>query len=232
MDFDKGIATIRNPEFVKQFGVRNVEYEQFSERDTTKGGVVKNHNAFDDACKYFDKMMLTPDAFDTWIIDSGTTLSESALNKAVVLLGTSAFHSLSKTHAQAMSSGLMVPKIQDYGSERSLVEQFVQMVLDSGKNVVFICHEKEQYEADVVAGYVPLLTGKGVEAICLKFDEVWNLKITGAGQTRKRQLITESDGMRIAKSRYGVPSGIPFTWDAINAELEKIRSAQLQGAGA
>ncbi|MGH9061322.1 MAG: AAA family ATPase, partial [Acidimicrobiales bacterium] len=122
IDCDKGIATLRNPEFTAKHGLRSVEYEQFSERNLNSRGVPTQHNAFDDACKYFDKCMKADfrDRFDTWVIDSGTTLSEMAMNKAIVLLGSKAMKMSSATHEQAINTGLVYPKQQDYGSERSM----------------------------------------------------------------------------------------------------------------
>jgi hypothetical protein len=140
-DFDNGVATARNPEFVKRFGLRDVFYEQFAEAKMQKG-VASAHNAFDDACRYFDEWMKPSgkwkgydtgrDLFDTFVIDSGTTLSEFALNKAVIVLGAMG---LSKSHKEGLGAGLVVPKLQDYGAERSLVEQFVDMVRSSGKEL-------------------------------------------------------------------------------------------------
>ena len=37
MDFDKGIATARNPVFVEKYGIRDIEYEQFAEKKYRPG---------------------------------------------------------------------------------------------------------------------------------------------------------------------------------------------------
>lgn len=223
MDFDKGNATANNPAFIKKYGNKEIKFKKFYERDTKSGGVVVTHNAFDDACKFFDWMMSPAyvNSFDTWIIDSGTSLSEACLNKAIVLLGTKEFHNMSKTHATALSTGLVFPKIQDYGSERSLVEQFIRMLLDSRKHVVFICHEKEVTNDDgQVTKIVPLLTGKGPDAVGLMFDEIYNLQVKIFGNERKRFLVTESDGLRMAGSRLGVPDGTEWSFESIHAALK------------
>jgi hypothetical protein len=230
IDMDAGIATLRNPEFTSRYGLRSVEYEQFTERNRNKAGIVTAHNAFDDACRYFDKWMEKGrvDQFDTWVVDSGTTLSEAALNKAIVLLGSKQLAMASQTHAQAITTGLVYPKQQDYGSERSMVEQFVDMVLDSGKNVVLLCHEKVlTNDAGVITGIVPLLTGKGVEAVCIKFDEIWYLQAKKQGTEVKRFLVTHTNGIIKAGTRYGIPDGTPWEWDAIKKEVDSIHSKQL-----
>lgn len=227
MDFDRGVATASNPDFVKQYGMRDIEYEQFTEKQVSALGVPLGHNAFDDACRFFDKMM-KPDkigTFDTWIIDSGTTLSEAALVKTIVLLGgKTGFKGVkSETHSDALAFGLVVPRIQDYGAERSLVEQFVTMILSSGKHVVFICHEKEKTDSSGnVIAVEPLLTGKGSEAVALMFDEVYRLKMFGT----KRTLQTQSDAIVKAGSRYGVPNGIEWGWDSLSQEFTKLREAK------
>ena len=231
IDFDHGISVGRNPEFIKKYGLRNIEYEQFKEKSVDARGVAKTHNAFDDACKYFDKWMspANRDNFDTWIIDSGTTMSEAAATKAMILLGGSTFGKpLSQTHAQAIASGLVIPKIQDYGAERSMVEQFVDMVKDTDKHVVFICHEAQRINDEgIVTEILPMLTGKSAQAIPLKFDEVWMLKIQKKGTEYVRTLQTKADSIRRCGSRTGLPDGTSWEWDAIQAELTKLRQQAL-----
>lgn len=239
MDFDKGVATARNPEFVAKYGFRNFFYETFTENKLVKG-VPQSHNAFDDACRFFDEWMkkdgkwkdlhtgkeyaVGVDQFDTWIIDSGTTLSEFAQYKAIIIMGGM---KLSKTHEEAMKHGLLVPKIQDYGSERSLVEQFVDMVKSTGKNVVLICHEKETTDDNGnTTAVVPLLTGKSSESISLKFDEVYNLRIKKAGMQTVRYLQTAADGLRKVGSRYGIPNESAWDWDTVKARLDEIHQKQ------
>lgn len=227
MDFDNGIATLSNPGFIARHGWRpGIIYEQFKERSVDQRGVVKDHNAFDDACRYFDKYMGKDlvDTFDTWVIDTGTTLAEAAMNKALVLLGGGKGFSgaASNTLKMAQQHGLVVPKLQDFGSERSMVEQFVAMVKSTDKHVLFICHEKETYDKDgAPTGIVPLLTGKGVEAICAMFDEVWNVRTRPKGLEREVYLQTVPDGLRKCGSRLGVPNGTLWTYDAVSGEITK-----------
>lgn len=231
LDFDRGIGTLANPDWRAKYGNRSVEYQQFTETKKSAQGVVQVAHAFDDACRYFDQWMKAgkKDQFDTWICDSGTSLSQAAQNKAIMLMGDKGFTGpkvMSVTHASALRHGMVFPKIQDYGAERSLVDQFVQMLLDSGKNVVFICHEKEVTNDDGgVTAITPLLTGKGVDEISLKFDEVWNLRLRKSGTDKVRELLTEPDGIRYCGSRMGVPTGTPWEYDAIMKVMRQ-RAAQ------
>lgn len=242
MDFDHGAATARNPEFVKKYGLRHIFFEEFKERQLVKG-IPQTYNAYDDACRFFDEWMkpsgkwigsdgktypVGRDQFDTWIIDSGTTLSEFAQYKAVIVMGKM---KLSKSHEEALKTGLLVPKIQDYGSERSLVEQFVDMVKGSGKNVVLICHEKEvTNDNGIVTDIVPLLTGKSAENIPLKFDEVYNLRVKKQGLNTVRYLQTSADSVRKVGSRYGIPDESPWDWDSVYKALTDIKEQQRKQA--
>lgn len=227
MDFDRHIQLFRSAEFVSQFGVRDIQYQQFDEKKKNKLGVVEAHNAFDDACRYFDTCMKTPDTFDTWVLDSGTTLSEYAANKAMVLLGTKQVGITSQTHQQALNTGLVVPKIQDYGAERSMLEQFIQMVLDSKKNVVLVCHTKEiTNDVGIVTDVVPLLTGKSANNVPLKFDEVYFLRVKKDGPKTVRYLQTQPDSIRRCGTIIGIPDGTAWNYDAIQTEITKIKASQ------
>lgn len=244
IDCDRGIKVLANPEFIKLHGFKkDLLYEQFVERNLNARGVPTQHNAFDDVCRYFDACMKAQpnewrshdgtkttvgrDLFDTWVVDTGTSLSAYALFKSIVLLGGTFKGVSSGTLDEALKHGLIFPKIQDYGSERSLVEQFIAMLYDTEKNVLFLCHEKEMTDkGGDLTGIVPLLTGKGVEAISLMFDDVWNLRVRKQGPETIRYLQTRTDGLRSAKSRAGYPDGMLWDYAVIAKEHEKLLNLQ------
>jgi len=235
IDLDAGIGTLATPEFIKKHGWHpDIMYEDFKERKRDKRGVIVDHNAYDDACRYFDKCMQPHlrDSFDTWVIDSGTALVESAMNKTMVLLGGKGFSGISsKTHKEALEFGLVVPKIQDYGSERSLTEQFVQMVKDTGKHILFICHERVNTDNDgLITSVTPLLTGKSVQVINAMFDDVWRVEgkkvVVDGKPVTKRILRTETDGIIMAGSRLGLPNGTEWNWESISTALDANRAAR------
>ncbi len=227
IDFDGGLATIASPWWQQKFGKVPILYQTFREDDKTPLGVVKTPKAFDDACRYFDAQMKpgAVEQFDTWVIDSGTTLSEATSNKGIYLLsGSRTPGAKSETHGAALKNGLIVLKQQDFGAERSMTEQFVQMLLDTDKHVVLICHEKVLYnESDAIIGIVPLLTGQSAERIPLKFDEVYRMKMQKIGLEMKRVLQTQPDGLVRCGTRLGVPDGTEWTWDALNKALQPIK---------
>ena len=227
MDFDKGIATLLNPEFVKKHGYKkDVEYEQFYEKNVDKNGVVRGHNAFDDACRYFDKWMGPGlrDQFDTWVIDSATSLSQVAMNKGIVLLGGTGLAIASKTHAQAVNTGVVYPKMQDYGVERDMVTRFIRMLLNTDKNVLVLAHEKELTdEQGNLKATVPLLTGKGVEEIPIMFDEVWNIQRRPQGTEVNTLIITKQTTTMKVGSRLGIPDLTLFEYGAVRKVLDSLK---------
>lgn len=246
IDFDRGTDVVLAPWWKDKYKIdpKSIMYEQFQERDLTSAGVPKTHNAFDDATKYFEACMssktidwkspdgkISPvnvDMFDTWVIDSGTTLGEAARNKAIVLLGGSnAFttKALSQTHKGAIGSGLIHMKMQDYGAERSLVEQFVDRVLASGKHVVLLCHAKDEYEGNgddsKIVGRIPLLTGQSAERIPLKFNEVYWVELQKEGPVTNCLVRTSADTLIKRGSRMGLTDKTHWDWKSITTDLAK-----------
>lgn len=220
-----GIAVLTKPELEARYGFAKsvVDYKQFKEADRNARGVAITHNAFDDVCKYFDEWMAPAkqDSFDTLIIDSGTTLGDFAKNKAIILLGGKELSPkpLSHTFENAKRTGMIAPKLQDFGAERSLVEQFIDMVLEIDKHVLLLCHEKEEWEGDPpnekLVGVVPLLTGQSTQRIPGKFTEVWYLTKSPVGTGWSRVLQTTPDGKRNCSSALDVAEGTPFEYSAI-----------------
>lgn len=228
MMFDRGgISTLLNPEFIKKHGYkRDLQFEEFWDKNKDSKGVVKSHNALDDACRYFDKWMgpSLRDKFDTWIVDSGTSLSDACMNKALLLMGAGNLGVKSNTLSVGHSTGMIAPKQQDWGAERSMLEQFIQMILDTDKNFLFLCHEKTlQTDEGVVTGVVPLLTGKSVEAVSIKFNEVWNVQRVKKGTDWNVVLKTQQTSVLKVGSRLGIPEDTPFEYTAIKGVLDSLK---------
>lgn len=222
IDFDGGMASIGQASWRARYGNRSVEYQTFIENTRNSLGIVTKHNAFDDACKYFDEWMKPgkQDQFDTWVVDSVTALTLAALNKSIILLGTKALSVTSQTLERGLKTGAIYPVIQDWGAERSLVEQFMRMVKDSGKHVLMLCHEQEQKDGDgKLIGLEPLMTGKSKEVIPAMFDELWYLRAERKGAELVRYLQTQPDGLRKCGTRIGVPDGTPYEYEAVIKSL-------------
>lgn len=218
-----------NAELEAKFGYSKNVVDIFIPKSDPRSnrGVPTAHVAYDACCIYFDEAMKKPESFDTWILDSGTSLVEVATSKAAILLGGGndfTAKPISRTFEAAKKTGLFLPKLQDFGAERSLTEQFIDMLLDSNKNVIVLAHEKELYEgegdASRMVGIGPTFTGQSVERIPLKFSEVYNLRNRKEGPNYKRYIQTQPDGIRACGSRKGVPNETEWNYSAITAALK------------
>lgn len=226
--FDRdGIATLTNPDFIAKHGWKgDLLFEEFRDKNKDKWGAIKTHNALDDACRYFDKWM-TPtyrDKFDTWVVDSGTSLTEACRNKAIYLMSQAGMGVKSNTLEIGHKTGMIAPKVQDYGAERSMLEQFIQMLLDTDKHVLFLCHEKEiTSDSGSVEAIVPALTGQSVDAVSVKFSEVWNVaRVKQAALWIPVVKTSQTMTLKVG-SRLGIPDGTPFDYSSITKALATSR---------
>jgi hypothetical protein len=240
IQFDRaGLSTLLNPQFIEKHGFKSeLQFQEFWDKNKDHRGGVRAHNAFDDACRYFDDCMKPGkrDSFDTWVVDSGTTLSEAAMNKALVLMSTNNLGIKSNTLSVGHNTGMIAPKQQDFGAERSMLEQFIQMIMDTDKHFLFLCHEKVLTAEDgTVTGIVPLLTGKSVEAVSIKFNDVWNVQRMKEGMEWKVVVKTQQTSVLKVGSRLGIPENTPFEYTAIKKVLDNLReqrAAKMQTAPA
>lgn len=224
MDFDKKVKSALNPDWIKKLGgkVPDLEYKQFEERGLVKGYAI-THNAFDDACSWFDQQMLPAnrDKFDYWIVDSITHLTEYAANKALIVLGGA---KRSTTHDTATRTGLAMLQKQDFGGINSMVRQFIRMLLDSGKGVIAVVHEKETTnDAGIVTSVDPMLIGQNVQAVPAMFQHVWHLRMVGVPPNHTRKLYCDFDGIHMARSDLGLGVIEEPTYDKIIARIAERR---------
>lgn len=238
-----GMETVLSPGFRQrhpEVKLEELRYEAFHETKFDARGVNIVHEAYDNATRYFYACMnpkgekwvspstgqtyqVHPDEFDTWVLDSATTLITLATNKAIQLLGDPSFagKALSNTFTAAKARGLIVPKQQDFGAERSLTEQFIRLLLTSGKNVVVLCHEREQTDdAGRVTEIVPLLTGQSVERVPLMFSNVCRLVGQKEGPNYKRFLETQKSSIAQVGSRLEIPDKTEWNWPAIDKAIK------------
>lgn len=238
LDFDNGTNVLAGLEFKTAFpavDLSAIQYERFPEGKRNQFGFVLEHKAFDAATLKLQEYLRPDkiDTFDTIIVDTATTLQEASLNKATYLLGQGS-KPLSGTYSEASKSGLIAPKIQDMGAERSMMEQFIRLILATPKNVLVLAHEME--ESDATGGnkwYRPMLRGQSKEIVPLYFDEMYRVRTELFGTDLVRTLTTRTgtvvDGAQIqCKSRLGIPNGTRWSWPAIRAELDKVAKLRSQ----
>lgn len=244
LSFDReGLTSLGNPEMEAKFkfSKRGILYEVFTDLFDAKG-VVKSHHALDNACRYFDACMSSKvtkwksladstttdvgaDLFDTWVIDTGSSLIQAASNKAIILGGTGAVPGyVSSTWKKGQDTGMVHLKIQDMGAERSMTEQFIRMVRETDKHVLVLCHERELWEGEgdnaKCVAITPLFTGQSVDKIPADFNEVWWVEAKRKGPETLRVLQTVPAQMRIAGSRLGLPNETLYEWEEIKKALK------------
>lgn len=231
-DFDGKVGVARNPEFVRKYGLRDIEYETLAEKRRYLG-IASQHNAYDDACRFFDKCMAPGmrDAINTFVIDSGTSLMEASRNKAIIVLGGAPAGNKTKTFEDAMKTGFVALQGKDQGGERSLTEQFIRMVKDAGKNLIVNVHQYETYDDNGnLISVIPLFTGQSRQIIPAMFKDVWHLKVVGAGSTMKRVLTAEYNGIFQARSELGIGTIDNPDYNTIIARIRAKQAEAIQAA--
>lgn len=225
-DFDAKIGVLRNPRFLNLYGSRSIEYKQFPEPAIRDYRAIPS--AFDAACMYFDEWMKPAkrDQFDTWVIDSGTSLSFVARAKALYVMGSkpaSGGKPRSSTLTNAQQSGLALMEQSDWGAERSLVEQFCRMVLDSGKHVLINVHEKEIEKAGVIQT-VPLFTGDSKVVIPSMVGDIWHLRDGVVNNRAVIKLVANPIGTYQIRSELGLDEVYEPDYDKIVARIRALQN--------
>ncbi len=139
--------------------------------------------------------------WDTLIIDSGTSLTEGTMIKALKetdRLG------LSQSWSKRKKKGLTPRMIQDYGAAGILFKKFMKLCYGTGKNIVLICHEYQNTDKKGnLLGLEPALIGGLRQDIPKDFDEVWYSKVKGPAAKSYGVFQTQPDPMRKCRSRLG-----------------------------
>lgn len=221
LDFDQKIMVLRNPAFISQHGMKSVEYGQFLEKSYANPNLAPN--AYDDANKYFDLWMQPAkvNTFDTWVIDSGTSLSEVARRKGIYIVGS---RKLSGSLASLITHGAPIMEQNDWGMERQLLEKFIRMVINSGKNVLINVHEKEvTNDAGFVTAIKPLFTGQSADIIPSIVPDVWVLDQVMKDNKLTRILTGSPYGKYRIRSELGLDQVIDPTYDKIVDRMKELQ---------
>lgn len=221
LDFDQKIGVLRNPAFIKQYGLKSVEYGWFPEKSYANPALTPN--AFDDAQRYFDLWMSPSkvNQFDTWVVDSGTSLSEVARRKGIYIVGGK---KLSGALGTLQTHGAPVMEQNDWGMERQLTEKFIRMVVQSGKNVLINVHEKEiTNDAGFVTAIKPLFTGQSADIIPSIVPDVWVLTQGMVNNKLTRFLTGAPYGNYRVRSELGVDKIEDPTYDKIVARMKELQ---------
>lgn len=226
-DIDGKVEVCRNPRFIRKYGVRSILYEKFPEPAIANPRIVPT--AYAKLCAYFEEWMSPGkrNQFDTWVIDSGTTLSLIARCQALMILGKL---QRSSTLKKAQEAGMEAMEQQDWGAERSLVEKFIKQVLDTGKNVLLLVHEKEIVKNGVTE-IVPLFTGDSKTVIPAMFKDIWQLRPTMLENKPAIKLVASPIGYVQTRSELGLDEVVDPDYDKIITRLRSLQIDALSASG-
>lgn len=175
------------------------------------------------------------DDIDFIVIDDATAHTQSSM---IMALEINAATNKSQTIGVAKKFDLILPAVQDYGTEIEHTRQFWAWAICeakfAGKHLVVLAHERNVWKKGKLVGdqpelikQAPYFTGadKNPDRMPALFDFVWYTKAQGAGERVKYFAITEGDESLLAKTR---DKGLfPVKWE--NPNLTKMRQAWLDG---
>lgn len=201
-DIGSGIATLQAPDFTKKYASNPLVVR-----------IPLGDDSHDMLCDTLDHyIQKRRDEFDTVVVDDASSLRRGAMIKAVEInmdLGKSS------TGANAKKHGMIVPVVQDYGEEMSVVEKFLadytEIAKASNLHLLITAHEKLTYKKGQKIGDPPTLvkirpafTGQQFpDTVPAFFDEVWRFYVVGRGDKKQHRIITQPSELLVAKSRHG-----------------------------
>lgn len=209
-----GMTTFQSPLFRKTFPDYNPIIVTIREKIGPRG-VYDAATVHDLTCDAIDKALKEiPDKFDTIAIDDGSALKRNAMNKALEInQGTGK----SKTQEQLVDKyGLVIPAVQDYGTEMRIIDHFIGSYLDlakqAKKNIIITAHERHTYRKAEKLGDVPILVKKAPaftgtdtnpDIVAQYFDNVFYAEAVGGGNQRVYRCTTSGHETLNAKTRWG-----------------------------
>jgi hypothetical protein len=209
------VKTLRAPQFLDRYSNQEIYYD-FIIEETGKRGVFEEAKAFDRACDLLDDA-LTRDAdedddfsFETLVVDNATVLLSYQMHKAMEFNSTRQ-KSGKTTLKNLQMDNILIPADNDYMSQMSLMNQFVDWLFKIDKHVVLIAHEYMETSFDrktrqtSIHAIKPLFTGKQRTEIPRAFDNVWRFEVSGSGRSTlyEAQTAGSNEPTILAKTRFG-----------------------------
>jgi len=204
-----GMVTLKNPVFLSQFPGCDPWVEEIP-RDMDLASA-KAYDYMADRINYwFENHM---DKFDVVTIDDADQLRAASLVRAVA---TNKAEGKSETGTKIGKYKIIMPAIQDFGTEMGYVEGFIANLISHckiyNKHLIVNAHEKIIYNKDggpnkepTVKKIVPDFTGKASpEAILDYFDLVFRITRVGKHPSATLRYQCHPDEMHAAKDRYSV----------------------------
>lgn len=167
-------------------------------------------------------------------IDDATAFTSSSMVEAMKY---NQIEGKSKTLMAAQKFDLIVPVVQDYGTEMLSTKQFLDWLICeckfAGKHCILGAHARNIFKKAKTIGdqpefikTVPYFTGadKNPDLIPGLFDWIFYTKSVGGGEKTKYRVLTEGDEELSAKTRHkGI---LPVLWEEANLQtmFEKLKA--------
>jgi hypothetical protein len=208
------IKTLRGPAFTREHGLVDVSFDQVIE-PVGKRGMFMDASGFDMASDKLDEALLLREKgdlhFNTLVVDNATVLQEYQMNKAMEFNFDTVKSKSKSGMGKLRDHNIRIPGDNDYMSQMSLMDQFVNWLMKLELHVVFIAHEHTETHFDrasrqtSITAIKPLFTGKQRTSIPRAFDNVWRTSVSGSGRATIYDVQTSgSDNPdTIAKTRVG-----------------------------
>lgn len=201
-----GIITLESKLFREKVGTNPFVIEIQPDESPTRP------TQFDSIRNQIDMLLApaTKNDFRGIILDDINTTRLGARNKAMDLNGALGKSKAAVNAQSGKFKDILIPGIQDFGTEMGLVETFLRQLTDGlrdeGKHLIINAHERiyRQKDSNTIIAVKPLFTGTDTpDAIPGIMDLTWYIRTVGSGQNIKREFVTESEGGILAKTRWG-----------------------------
>lgn len=220
INIGKSIDTLRAPFFVTKYGRVSPALILEPKEVMDDWGIPQHALAFDEICEGIsDALALRSSEFDTIVIDDITNLRRFAMFK-----GLEVNNSLQKSKALESSRkfDVVIPGVQDYGMEMSLVYQFIAQTIDlckrHKKHLIMPAHERLTMQRPRGADGKPIIgapmeiintrpsfTGeKAPDEIAALFDWVLHMEAVGGGINTVFRAKTQGSEELIARVYGGI----------------------------
>lgn len=236
LDTGRGLSVFKN----KTFRAQHPEFKPiiFQVRESyTHYGLPEKATAYDRVCRVFDYAIANMlDKFDIAVLDDLTSLRKFATFKG---LDINQALRKSQTKVNVLEKwNVLLPAMQDYGTEMSLIEQFVDGYINIfkalGKHFVVTAHERQYFESvkgddgkpklaepKELKKIRPAVTGQTMpDNITMMFDNVFHTEKFGGLYALRTKSLEE---MLLADTRFSGlwPNVIPDALEKNPAKIAK-----------
>lgn len=220
-----GLATIQAPYFQKKYpSVAQMLIANITP-DINEDGSIAEGKAWDMVASVIDEAIkFHSDKFDSVVIDDASALRRAAMVRGIEI---NQAESLSQTKSKLDKYDTLMPAMQDYQREMSMLEQFVAYytvrLKGINKNFVITGHERLTFkkgdrmgDAPVLIKISPWFTGvdKSPDQITQYFDNVWRTEAVSGGSQRIYRITTQGSESTACKTRW---SGV---FDTVEKDLD------------